>query len=134
MSWRSLAVRTQRSGPNACRNTTGFCSTVQRRRPEPARLLPSDIPANGQRAWGPSGPVYVLRSVHLATVLGGETFGLVLGHPHFLFARYAMHQDLQTLLRCHMTAFGAIGGVPIEILYDRQKTAETGEDVEGHII
>jgi hypothetical protein len=45
-----------------------------------------------------------------------------------------MHQDLQTLLRCHMQAFAAIGGVPIEILYDRMKTAVTGEDPEGHIV
>lgn len=61
-------------------------------------------------------------------------FGLVLGHSRFLFARYVMHQDLQTLLRCHMVAFDAIGGVPIEILYDRMKTAVTGEDDQGHII
>lgn len=61
-------------------------------------------------------------------------FGLVLGHSRFLFARYVMHQDLQTLLRCHMAAFDAIGGVPIEILYDRMKTAVTGEDDQGHII
>lgn len=61
-------------------------------------------------------------------------FDLVLGHSRFLFARYVMHQDLQTLLRCHMAAFDAIGGVPIEILYDRMKTAVTGEDDQGHII
>ena len=29
-------------------------------------------------------------------------FGLVLGHSRFLFARYVLHQDLQTLLRCHI--------------------------------
>ncbi len=45
-----------------------------------------------------------------------------------------VHQDLQTLLRCHMQAFDALGGVPIEILYDRMKTAVTGEDGLGHII
>lgn len=61
-------------------------------------------------------------------------FSLVLGHSRFLFARYVMHQDLQTLLRCHMQGFEAIGGVPIEILYDRMKTAVTGEDEQGHII
>lgn len=61
-------------------------------------------------------------------------FSLVLGHSRFLFARYVMHQDLQTLLRCHMQAFETIGGVPIEILYDRMKTAVTGEDGQGHII
>jgi len=60
-------------------------------------------------------------------------FSLVLGHSRFLFARYVLHQDLQTLLRCHVQAFDAIGGVPIEILYDRMKTAVTGEDDQGHI-
>ena len=61
-------------------------------------------------------------------------FSLVLGHSRFIFARYVMHQDLQALLRCHMQAFAAIGGVPIEILYDRMKTAVTGEDDNGHIV
>ena len=44
-----------------------------------------------------------------------------------------MHQDLQTLLRCHMRAFAAIGGVSAEILYDRMKTAVIGEDGDGHV-
>jgi transposase len=61
-------------------------------------------------------------------------FSLVLGHSRFIFARFVMHQDLQTLLRCHMLAFEAIGGVPMEILYDRMKTAVIGEDDQGHII
>ena len=61
-------------------------------------------------------------------------FSLVLGHSRFLFARYVMHQDLQTLLRCHIQAFTVIGGVPMEILYDRMKTAVTGEDDVGHIV
>ena len=61
-------------------------------------------------------------------------FSMVLGHSRFIFARFVMHQDLQTLLRCHMQAFAVIGGVPIEILYDRMKTAVTGEDGDGHIV
>jgi transposase len=61
-------------------------------------------------------------------------FSLVLGYSRHIFARFVMHQDLQTLLRCHMQAFAAIGGVPIEILYDRMKTAVTGEDDDGHIV
>ena len=61
-------------------------------------------------------------------------FSLVLGYSRHIFARFVMHQDLQTLLRCHMQAFAAIGGVPIEILYDRMKTAVTGEDQDGHIV
>lgn len=61
-------------------------------------------------------------------------FSMVLGYSRFLFARYVLHQDLQTLLRCHMQAFEALDGVPIEILYDRMKTAVTGEDDQGHIV
>src|SRR3954453_14148868 len=33
-----------------------------------------------------------------------------------------------------MAAFAALGGVPGEILYDRMKTAVTGEDEDGHLI
>jgi hypothetical protein len=45
-----------------------------------------------------------------------------------------MHQDPQSLLRCHMLAFSAIGGVPIEILYDRMKKVVIGEDADGHVV
>ncbi len=33
-------------------------------------------------------------------------FSLVLGHLRFIFARFVLHQDLQTLLRCHMAPSG----------------------------
>ena len=45
-----------------------------------------------------------------------------------------MHQDLQTVLRCHIAALEAIGGAPREILYDRMKTAVIGEDADGLVI
>jgi len=61
-------------------------------------------------------------------------FSMVLGHSRFLWARFVMHQDLQAVLRCHVAAFVDLGGVPAEILYDRIKTAVTGEDGEGQII
>jgi Mu transposase, C-terminal domain len=38
------------------------------------------------------------------------------------------------VLRSHLAAFAALGGVPHEILYDRMKTAVTGEDDQGHIV
>jgi len=38
-----------------------------------------------------------------------------------------LHQDLGTVLRCHMLAFEHFGGTPHEILYDRMKTAVLGE-------
>jgi transposase len=61
-------------------------------------------------------------------------FSLVLGYSRLIWARFVMHQDLQTVLRCHLAAFAALGGVPQEILYDRMKTAVTGEDDQGHIV
>jgi transposase len=54
-------------------------------------------------------------------------FSLVLGHSRMMWGRFVAHQDLQTVLRCHITAFEALGGVPAEILYDRMKTAVLGE-------
>ncbi len=60
-------------------------------------------------------------------------FTIVLGHSRYLWGRFVEHQDLQTVLRCHMEAFDHIGGVTREILYDRMKTAVLGE-VDKHII
>lgn len=63
-------------------------------------------------------------------------FSLVLGHSRYLWARYVLHQDLVSVLRCHLAAFEHLGGVPAEILYDRMKTAVLGETPEEpqHIV
>ena len=58
----------------------------------------------------------------------------MLGYSRLLWARFVLHQDLQTVLRCHLAAFAALEGVPRQILYDRMKTAVSGEDAEGHIV
>src|SRR3546814_2421538 len=58
-------------------------------------------------------------------------FSLVLGHSRLIWARLVAHQDLATVLRCHVAAFEAIGGVPRELLYDRMKTAVIGEGEAG---
>jgi transposase len=57
-------------------------------------------------------------------------FSLVLGHSRMMWARFVHQQDLATVLRCHVAAFEAIGGVPEVILYDRMRTAVLGE-VDG---
>jgi hypothetical protein len=61
-------------------------------------------------------------------------FSMVLGYSRLIWARFVMHQDLQTVLRCHIAALEAIGGAPREILYDRMKTAVIGEDGDGLVI
>ena len=38
-------------------------------------------------------------------------FSLVLGHSRYLWARFVVHQDVQTVLRCHMAAFEHLQGV-----------------------
>ena len=58
-------------------------------------------------------------------------FALVLGHSRWLWGRFCAGQDLQTVLRCHIAAFEAMGGAPAEVLYDRMKTAVIGESPEG---
>jgi transposase len=54
-------------------------------------------------------------------------FSIVLGHSRLMWARFVARQDLPTVLRCHIAAFEAFGGVPEQILYDRMKTAVLGE-------
>jgi transposase len=61
-------------------------------------------------------------------------FSMVLGHSRLIWGRFVAHQDLQTVLRCHVAAFEALGGVPSEVLYDRMRTAVTGEDAEGVVV
>ncbi|WP_424138371.1 IS21 family transposase [Roseomonas chloroacetimidivorans] len=58
-------------------------------------------------------------------------FSMVLGYSRLIWARYVVHQDLGTVLRCHVAAFEALGGAPGEILYDRMKTAVLGQDSDG---
>ena len=61
-------------------------------------------------------------------------FSMVLGHSRYLWARFVEHQDLQTLLRCHIAAFEHLGGVVREILYDQMKSAVLGEAEDKHIV
>lgn len=61
-------------------------------------------------------------------------FSMVLGCSRLIWARFVLHQDLQTVLRCHVAAFAAIGGVPREILYDRMKTAVIGENEDRLVV
>ena len=60
-------------------------------------------------------------------------FSMVLGHSRWLWGRFCASQNLQTVMRCHIAAFDAIGGATVEILYDRMKTAVIGESTDGVI-
>jgi transposase len=58
-------------------------------------------------------------------------FSMVLGHSRWLWGCFVASQNLQSVLRCHIAAFAAMGGAVEEILYDRMKTAVIGEDEAG---
>ena len=45
-------------------------------------------------------------------------FSTVLGYSRLIWARFIIRRDLQSVLRCHIAALEAIGGVPREILHE----------------
>jgi transposase len=98
-------------------------------------LRPTHLPAFEVRFETPPGDQAQVDFAHFQVVFTDEPsvtrivwlFSFVLGHSRLIWARFVLHQDMQTVLRCHMAAFEAIGGVPKEILYDRMKTAVIGE-------
>lgn len=62
-------------------------------------------------------------------------FVLVLSTSRAMYVEFVEQQDLSTLLRCHLQAFAALGGVPKTILYDNMKTVvlrRPGRVVEYH--
>src|SRR5690606_10502435 len=62
-------------------------------------------------------------------------FVLVLSYSRAMYVEFTEHQDMSTLLRCHLNAFAALGGVPRSVLYDNMKTvvlSRTGDAVEYH--
>ena len=58
----------------------------------------------------------------------------MLGYSRLIWARFVLHQDLQSVLRCHIAALEAMGGAPRTILYDRMKTAVIGEDADRLVV
>ena len=61
-------------------------------------------------------------------------FSIILAHSRWLWGRFCASQNLQTVLRCNLATFDAIGGVASEILYDRMRTAVAGEEADGTVV
>lgn len=127
--WRELRERGYAGGYTAVKRT------VREFRPEPVK--PFEV-----RFETPPGAQAQVDLAHFEVVFADEPgvtrivwlFSLVLGFSRLIWARFVVHQDLQTILRCHIAALEAIGGVPQEILYDRMKTAVIGEDADGMVV
>jgi transposase len=127
--WRELRERGYAGGYTAVKRT------VREIRPEPIKRFEVRF----ETPPGEQAQVDLARFEVAFTDEPGVTrivwlFSLVLGHSRLIWARFVVHQDLQSVLRCHIAALEAIGGAPREILYDRMKTAVIGEDAEGLVI
>ena len=48
-------------------------------------------------------------------------FSIILGHSRWLWGRFVASQTLQLVMRCHVAAFEAIGGVPCHASSSRDK-------------
>ena len=57
-------------------------------------------------------------------------FSMVLAHSRWLWGRFCAGQNLQTVLRCHIAALQAMGGVPAEIPL---RPHVVGEDPDGTV-
>ena len=110
------------------RGYTGAYTAVKR---FAAAIRPDNAPKPFEvRFETPAGRQAQVDFAHFQTVFTDEPgveriiwlFSMVLGHSRMLWGRFVLHQDLQTLLRCHAAAFEALGGVPEQILYDRMRT------------
>lgn len=60
-------------------------------------------------------------------------FIMVLGYSRMMYIEFTICQDLATTVRCHLNAFGYVGGVTDTILYDNMKTivlSREGDHIE----
>jgi transposase len=57
-------------------------------------------------------------------------FVMIVSFSRALYVEFVTQQDLSTLLRCHLHAFEAFGGVPQRILYDNMKTVVLERNAE----
>lgn len=61
-------------------------------------------------------------------------FAMVLGYSRRLWGEFCLRQNLATVIEKHISAFEAFDGTPRQVVYDRMKTAVTGQDDQGRVI
>lgn len=52
-------------------------------------------------------------------------FIMVLGYSRMKYIEFTTDMKMETLMKCHMNAFGYFNGIPAQILYDNMKTVVT---------
>lgn len=60
-----------------------------------------------------------------------SAFVATLGYSRQVYIEFADNEQLPTLLRCHLNAFEALGGITRQVLYDNMKTVVLDRDFYG---
>ena len=87
----------------------------------PSQRLETGPGQQGQQDWSP----YTLDFTE-AGRLTVKCFSLVLAFSRRQYIHFSEREDFYTLIRQHRAAFDRFGGVPHEVLYDRQKAVVLG--------
>jgi transposase len=101
-----------------------------RPKPKKAPSRPMDNPPGkyGQQDWSP----YTLRFT-VAGVQEVNCFSLALAFSRRQYIDFTERQDFYTFIRQHVRAFKRFGGVPHEVVYDRQKVVVLGRECGRNI-
>lgn len=90
---------------------------------EPVARLETPPGQQGQQDWSP----YTVRFTRVEQAVM-QCFSLVLSYSRRHYLDFGERQDFYSLIRQHECAFDRFGGVPEEILYDRQKAVVLGRE------
>lgn len=113
---------------------TAVKDVVRQLRPPPAGFEHRFETPAGEQAQVDFAHFKVVFTSEPTTVRVVWLFAMVLGHSRYLWAMFVAHQDMHTVLRCHVAAFTALAGVPHTVLYDRMRTAVLGNDEQGEVV
>jgi transposase len=86
----------------------------------------------GQQAqvdWASCGRIW-----HRDRLRSLSTFSMTLGYSRRQYVEFTVSQDMETFLRCHISAFRYFGGIPTEMLYDNLKTAVDHRGPDGQVV
>ena len=127
-STRLWAMVRERGYPGSAIQVCRYVRTVRpTARAEAFLRLDTLAGEQAQVDWGNFGPIRVGATTRLLSC-----FVLVLSWSRACYARFALDQTLESFLRGHVEAFGALQGVPRTILYDNLKSVVL-ERVGDHI-
>jgi transposase len=117
-----------RGFPGSVKQVRRYVRTVRPAARAEAFLRLETLPGEqGQVDWGNFGKIKVGNAQRALSC-----FVLVLSFSRAMYARFALDQTLESFLRGHVEAFGALGGVPRSLLYDNLKSVVL-ERVGDHI-